>query len=296
MTTDPPPVRGRRRWLVAATVTWAIVLVVLAGQAVRHGRPTVRAQTTIADALPTVDRAIADVADVGAGAGAVAEIGGYRQVDPSCSITLVRDGVRYERGVTLYVPAGREPALLDRINAGLPRGYRSELDRSGDYKLTADAGDFVAVRGSIVGAGQVRVVVETGCRPLSGPVAEESVLPEDSVLPGASVVPGASASPATGRQTASQTVVREVLAILGVPRASWRIHRVACPTGGSVSTLAADGPPGSAPSSLRDRLAGSAPTAVLARADRYVYRSGPVGVVARTDDTAVTVTATTGCR
>ncbi|MDT4989644.1 MAG: hypothetical protein QOI74_3738, partial [Micromonosporaceae bacterium] len=177
MTTDPPPVRGRRRWLGVATAVWAIVLIVLAGHAVRHGRPTVRAQTTIAAALPTVDRAVAEVADVAAGAGAVAEVGGYREVDRSCTITLARDGARYERAVVLYVPAGREPALLDRFKAGLPPRYRPELDRSGDDKLTADAGNFVAVRGSIVGAGQVRVAADTGCRPVSGPVAEASVEP-----------------------------------------------------------------------------------------------------------------------
>jgi hypothetical protein len=78
-----------------------------------------------------------------------------------------------------------------------------------------------------------------------------------------------------------------------VTGATFETHRVACERGGSVCTVQADGPAGSAPASLVDALH-QAP-ALLARPDLYVYRSGPVGVVARTHNGVLTVTATTGC-
>src|SRR5262249_55110807 len=87
----PPSARRRRtrRWRIVATVTWAVVLAAMAVYAARRGEPTVRAQTSIAQALPTVDRAIADVATAGFAASAVVEISGYREVDTPCSITAV---------------------------------------------------------------------------------------------------------------------------------------------------------------------------------------------------------------
>src|SRR4051794_11678052 len=94
----------RRLWLLVATLGWAVLLAGLAVYAVRRGEPTVRAETSVAEALPTVDRAIAEVATAAATAGAVVQIGGYEKGSP-CSITAVRDGARYERSVSLFVPA-----------------------------------------------------------------------------------------------------------------------------------------------------------------------------------------------
>jgi hypothetical protein len=270
VTTDPK--HTRRRWLFVATATWAVLIVGLAVYAVRRGEPTVREETSVAEALPTVDRAIADVATAGAAAGAVVQIGGYEKVGSSCSITAVRDGARYERSVSLYVPAGQEGALVDQVGAHLPKRYAVEVRESGNHSLTGDAGNYVAVRGSTVGAGQARITADTGCRPLTRPVTEAQP-PSDN---------------------ANRAPVQAVLDTLKVTDASFQTHRVGCDRGGSVWTVQADGPPGSAPASLADLL-GDQPGKILTRPDVYVYRSGPVGVVARTHDGVLTVTATTGC-
>jgi hypothetical protein len=269
----PAPTASRHRWLVAVSTVWAVLLVVLAVYAVRQGEPTVRTQTTVAQALPTADRAIAEVVAAAEPAGAVAEISGYREVSARCSITAVRDGARYERVAHLYVPAGQEPALLDRIGAKLPRDYDAQVRGSGTHQLTADAGDFVALRGGVAGAGDVRITADTGCRPLTAPVSEAQPSPV----------------------AADRLPVQTVLATLKVDAVRWQTHRVRCEQGGSVWTVQADGPAGSAPPSLVDALRATSPDAVVARPDLYVYRGGPVGVVVRTHDGAVTVTATTGC-
>jgi hypothetical protein len=262
----------RRRLLIAVTAAWAALLVVLGVWAARHGAPTVRGQSSIAEALPTVDRAIADVAVAAEPSGPVLEITGYREVSRSCTITAVRDGARYERIIRLYVPAGQEPALLDRIRAGLPARYGADGSLGG-RKLTADAGNFVALRGGVAGPGEVTLSADTGCRPLTRPVSE----------------------PQPSTTVAGRAPAEAVLATLGVRDATWRIHRVDCPHGGSVWTVQADGAAGSAPATLVDTLRAAAPDAVVARPALYAYRSGPVGVVVRTHGGVVTVTATTGC-
>jgi hypothetical protein len=257
---------ARRRLLVVAITAWALLLVALAGYAVYRGGSTVRAQTSVAHALPTVDRAIADVVTASGSTGAVAEISGYHEVTAHCSITAVRDGARYERAAHLYVPVGQERPLLDRIAALLPGGYDPRVRSAGPDQFTADAGDFVALKADLVGPGEVRFTADTGCRPLTGPVTE--------------------ATPAADRAP-----VQAVLAALKVSDVRWQAHQVACGRGGSVRTVRADGSTAPALDALR---AGS-PEAVVARSDLYAYRSGPVGIVARTHEGAVTVTSTTGC-
>jgi hypothetical protein len=166
---------------------------------------------------------------------------------------------------------GREPALVDQIGAHLPKSYRARVRRSGDHSLTADAGDYVPVRGAVAGAGQVRVAADTGCRPLTGRVSE--------------------AQP----DTADRAPVQAVLATLGLSGARWQTHRVPCPRGGTLSTVQAEAPVGAATRSLAAALREASPNAVIAGPGLYVYRDGPAGVVARTHDGVVTVTATTGC-
>src|SRR5690349_14347855 len=70
----PPPgqspgrARGRRRWLIIVALAWALVVGVVGYLSSQHGKPTVREQTTIASARPTVDRAAGAVAAAGGGA------------------------------------------------------------------------------------------------------------------------------------------------------------------------------------------------------------------------------------
>ncbi|GII21377.1 hypothetical protein Pme01_09740 [Planosporangium mesophilum] len=265
--TRPASPASRRRWLVVITTLWAVLVTGLALYAAHRGGSTVRTQTSVSQALPTVDRAVAEAVTAAAPAGAVAQVGGYHEVSGRCTVTAVRNGARYERVAHLYVPAGQEGALLDRIRAALPGDYDAQVR---DRRLTADAGDFVALKGSVEGAGEVRISADTGCRPLTAPVREAS-------------------------EAADRRPVEAVLATLKVGGAAWQTHRVPCAQGGYVRTVQADGPAGSGPASLVDALRATAPDAVVARPELYAYRSGPVGIVARTRNGAVTVTATTGC-
>jgi len=259
------PARRRHPWLIAVSVVWAVVLLASAAYAVRRDEPAVRQQSSVAQALPTVDRAIADVVKAAAPAGAVFEITGYREVDRPCTLTPAWDGARYERTAFLYVPAGQERALLDRIRAALPARYDARVDKSGARELTGDAGDFVAVRGNAGRAGEVRISADTGCRPLSRPVTE----------------------PQPTSATASRVPVETVLATLGAANPTWQTHRVDCRSGGSIWTVQADARP--APAALT--ALGDKDT-VVARPDLRVYRNG---IIARTHDGVLTVTATTGC-
>jgi hypothetical protein len=256
---------------MVVSAVWAALVLALAVYSARHGEPTVREQTTIAEALPTVDRALADAIGAAQPAGAVAEIGGYREVSARCTLTAARDGARYERAAYLYVPGGQEATLLDRVRAGLPKRYDAQVH---NRELTADAGNFVTVRAGIVDGGQVRVRAETGCRP-RGDQRAQSLLP--------------------GPPAAAKAPVEAVLNTLGVRDVRWGdVRRLPC-AGGSMWTVQADGPAGSAPPSLVDALRGASTEPLVARPELYVYRSGPAGIVARTHDRVVTVTATTGC-
>jgi hypothetical protein len=206
----------------------------------------------------------AEAADV------VVEITPYRAVSARCTVTSARSGARFERAVYLYVPAGREADVVDRIGKGLPRRYEPTVTRTGRRELTADAGDFVAVRGGIVGPGQIRISADTGCRPRGKPTV--GTLPGDDDTP-----------------------VDAALAALHVTAADRYGDRIGCGRGGTITMTGADGPPGSAPAALVDALKGALPEPVLGQPTLYAYRSGPVGVVVRTHDGVVTVTATTGC-
>jgi len=260
----------RRRVLITVTVAWIVLLAALAVHAARHDGPTVRGQTTIDQALPAVDRAVADLTVAAEASDVVVEISGYRQVSGACTITAARPGARYERVVHLYVAAGRESALVDRVRTGLPRRYDTTVTRTARRELTADAGDFVAVRGSIVGPGQVRISADTGCRARGEPIPDTR--------------PAVEAKP-----------VDTVLDALHVTAAERRTAIIGCSRGGAIATAEADGPAGSAPASLPDALRGGTPEPVVAQPTLYAYRNGPVGVVVRTHDGIVTVTATTGC-
>jgi hypothetical protein len=272
----PPAVRRPRpgrRWLVVAIVAWGLVVAGLGVWAVRHSQATIREQTTISQALTTADRAIADLlhAARASGTDVVAAVNGYSLVG-DCRVTSVRRGGRWQREALLFVAPGAEPGLLDRIAAGLPGRYRARVRHGSSAlrTLSADAGNFVAVRGGIEAPGQVRVSADTGCRPVDRPVRE----PEAA---------GADRAP-----------VQAVLGRLGLTATSWRTHAVPCASGGTLWTVEGVAGPGGAPQSLTEALGATGP-AVLARPEVYAYRSGPLELAVRSVDGTVTVTATAGC-
>jgi hypothetical protein len=197
----PPPspygTRRSRRILLAVAAVWGLVLATTGIWYSLHGRHTAREQTTIAQAQPVVDEAITEVVRA-AGASAVPAVFGFDKV-ADCKVTPIRSGVKYERVLWLYVPVAAEPALLDRIAAGLPAKYRAQAHHSPGnalHTLTADAGDFVAVNGSVPEPGLVSVTAETGCRTLGR-------------------------APATDPTTAGGT---DLLGVAG----DWRLHSLPC--------------------------------------------------------------------
>ena len=258
-----------KRWIIVATVVWGLVIVGLGYYSLRHDRPTAREQTTIGSALPYVDAALADVASTLDANTTVAVLGGYAQVGHGCTITVAREGIRYERTLTVYTKEGAEPALLDRVRRGLPERYKAGLARN---ILDADAGNFVSVRGGVTAPGQVRVSADTGCRTQAGQVTESE--------------------PASA--TANRAPAQAVLDSLNLKAETWQTHRVVCPSGGTLWTVQAGTAKGTAPPKLPDSLR---PTSgvVLSKPDLLAFRSGPAGVAVQTSDGTLTVTSTTGC-
>ena len=86
--------------------------------------------------------------------------------------------------------------------------------------------------------------------------------------------------------------MQAVLDTLKLTGARWQTHRADCPTGGTLWTIEAD--VSSAPPSLVDSLKPGS-DAIVARKDLVAYRSGPAGVVARSQNGGLTITSTTGC-
>jgi hypothetical protein len=258
-----------KRWLVVVAVVWGLVVLGLGYWSLRHGQPTAREQTTIGQALPTVDAALGDLAGVVDPATAVPVLTGYVQVGRSCSVTAAREGARYERILYVYTKPGTEPVLLKHVREALPERYKALLSKANVF--SADAGNFVAVRGGVTAPGQVRFTADTGCRPQNSPVRENE-------------------SPSADASRAPVQAVLDTLKLAGV---SWQTHRAACPTGGTLWTVEAD--VAGSPPSLTDALK-PGPDAIVARKDLVAYRSGPAGVVVRSLNGGLTITSTTGCQ
>jgi hypothetical protein len=268
---------GVKRWLAVAAVVWALVLGVTAYVAARSGPPTAREQTTLAQARDRVDQALAAVATA-AGPDSVAALSAYT-LDRGCRITTAREGTDLSRVIRLYTSAGGERALLDRLAAALPAGFRARVPRpvgSAAPALRADAGDFVALRGTATGPGEVRVAAEAGCRTGSD-----------------LGTPALSASSAA----AERAPVESVLRALDAPSPQWHAYQVPCPGGGAVRTVEADSATTASPGPLPAALAAVAggAVAVLSQPQRYAYRVGATAIAVRVQDGAVTVTATTSC-
>jgi hypothetical protein len=262
-------------WLRVVTILWIIALAVGGGWYAVHGKPSVREQTTIGSARPVADRAIVDVVSA-AGGGPVVAVSGFDRVK-SCKITPVRSGAEFRRVVDLYTSPGSESAILHMIASGLPARYHAHAVSSAKLRLDADAGDYVAVDGTVPTPGLIRVVAATGCRQDSGAAVGEPSPP--------------AASPAVA-------AAAPILGALGRPAVSYAtVADLACPSGGSLRSVQATLPPGSAPASLATTLRTLAATPAAANRTTYAFRSGAVDVVIVANPTshAVTVTATTRC-
>jgi hypothetical protein len=258
-----------KRLVVTAAVVWGLIVLGLGYYAVREKPATIRDQTTIAQALPTVDAALTDLAAGLDPATSVPVLSGYAMVGRSCSVTLAREGARWERTLVVYTSDGGEKALLERVKAALPTRYKPSLVHN---VLSADAGNYVAVRGGVTGPGQIRFTADTGCRPQNKKVTEAQPPNPD----------------------AGRAPVQTVLDTLKLTDVTWHAHLVTCPGGGSLWTVQADTASGSAPKSLTDALKLTTGV-VLARPEVVAFRNGPTAVAVRSSDGRLTITSTTSC-
>jgi hypothetical protein len=261
------------RLIVVGVVAWVVVIGALGYQSLRNDPPTAREQTTIADALPTVDEALARIAQALDADPVVAVLNPYREMDRDCRITTIRDGARYERVLTVYTRAGGEAAALDRVGAALPKEYRAIVRHKGStHTFEADGGNFVVVRGGVEVPGRLRFAADTGCRPHPDPLREPPA------------------------PTAERTPVQAVLDALRLTGPTWRATALPCPSGGLLWTVEAVAN-GSAPPVLTKlgETAASGAVVVQAQVDLYAYRTGETGVVARATGSTVTISATGGC-
>lgn len=276
---QPPAGRRRRRLLYAGVGAWSVLLLAAAGLSAARDEPTVREQRDIARAAPIVDRAVGDLVTA-AGPEPVVELGA-RRLRTGCRVTVLRDGVALDAEVTFRTPAADAPALLDRIAQRLPASYQADVWHRGDgaeHVLWADAGEFVAVRGTVPEPGVVRIAVRTGCRPAAR---------------GAEA--GRSAPPPSPDVTDDEPV--RMLAALGATDPDPVSLTVApCPGGGAVRTARSSGrgTPTRPPGALLPRPAGT--VVIVDTPEVYAYRAGQLSVVAETGDgrTRVAVTAS-GC-
>ncbi|WP_238019993.1 hypothetical protein KZZ52_03530 [Dactylosporangium sp. AC04546] len=261
----------KRRWIIAGTAAWALVIGGLAYFSYRYDSPTARDQTTIAEALPTLDTALGSVYAGLDPASSVAVLSGYNRTDQSCRVTSAREGTRFERVLMVYVRSGDEGPTLDRIKAALPASYKASVSHSvTTHTLSADAGNFVLLRGGMVAAGQLRFTADTGCRVQDAPVEE--------------------ATPHS--QNANRAPVQAVLDTLAKPASEWRTHRLTCPSGGTLWTVEAKV---ATPDDTKAR-ATVPESAVIQNSEKlFAYRAGEAGVTLRKDAETLIITSTAGC-
>ncbi|MCI4062966.1 hypothetical protein MRQ36_10415 [Micromonospora sp. R77] len=142
---QPAPGRRWLRWLVAATVLWAVLLAVLAWLSVRDDPPTVREQRSLTQSGPVVDRAVGELLAAAGDGGAARLLPG--DLRPGCRITPMEDGVSLTRAVEVVLPGDDARGLLQRVADRLPASWRAEVETTGDGPvLRADAGEFVTVQ------------------------------------------------------------------------------------------------------------------------------------------------------
>lgn len=257
----------KRSILLPVTLVWLLVLMGLGYWSLRHGKATVKEQTTITSALPTVNAALGRIAGLLDPAQQVPVLGGYDRIGTTCNVTDVRSGQKYQRELDVYVAPGTEVALLARVRAQLPAGWKATL---AGHQLDADAGDFVAVHGMLTTPGQITFTADTGCRPAPHPVVENTP-------------PG------------DRTAVQSLLSVLHSTGTGWATHQLTCPSGGTLRTVSAlaASPPGSVQAALRSQPG----TVVLADGQRWAAGTGGrSGLVAVEQDSQLQVASTVLCQ
>jgi len=264
----PEPPRRMQRWVFVATVVWVVVLVGAFAWAVRRGEPTAREQTTMADAVPVMTHARAELARAATADGlAVVALTGIERSE--CDVSVARPGIRLQAPVLAFVAPGTEEALMRRVADRLPASYEASVRTGSAPRLNGDAGLWVAVAGAVIAPGQVRFVADTGsCRPESSTEGVGSGPPGD--------------------RAPAQAALDEV----GLSGAVWIHHVDGCAGSGRVSTV--EGMVAAAGAgSLDEALPVPGAEPVVATPELVAYRVGPAGVAARLVNDQVVVTSTT---
>jgi hypothetical protein len=213
----------RRRILIAVTAAWAVLLVVVAVYAARHGAPTVRGQKQrrrgAADPRPRHRATSPSPLRGDRSRRPVAEISVYQEVSRSCSITAVAPA-RATSGPSACTCRRARSRRCSTGSAPAARPVRRR-DHPQPPRTAADAGNFVCSAARSAAPAKVTLNADTGA------VRSPDRSPRSSRPSSAAPRPGGT-----------------VLATLRVSAAPWRTHRVDCPRGGSVWTVEADGPAG----------------------------------------------------
>ncbi|MGR6322388.1 hypothetical protein Q2K19_13665 [Micromonospora soli] len=269
------PASGRRwlRWLVAATVAWAVLLAGVTWWSVRHDPPTVKEQRALDQAGPVVDRAIGRLTAAVGRDGVPAIV--PDRIERGCRVTPLADGAELIRGVEVVVAGDDVRDLLQRVADRLPADWRAGVAASaGGPVLRADAGEFVAVEGRAGAAGRVLLTVATGCRPV-----------------------GAGYRPPPADAGAETAEARRALRRWGGAAGPVQVLVASCPDGGTARTARAEtagGPTGSPLSAAFVDAADGFPV-LLDSAAEYALR-GTFGVLAERVDDRVRVAVTSPCR
>jgi hypothetical protein len=267
--TKPRP----RRWIVAIVVVWSVALLAWGAWGVLHSSVTDREQTTVAAAVPTVNRAVDEVVTASTVDGqAVVSLSDLKSEGP-CKVTTFRSGGRYQRVVTALVQPGNEDALLQRVAARLPGSYKTMLSSRKPLTMTADAGFYVAINAAMVAPGVVQFVVDTGrCRSTGD-------------------IPAS----ATSADTDQSAAVREILARLGTSPLSIHRYAIPCSNGGELSTVEAfsDANPGTPPEAKLSDISGATPVVTTDTLYAYIVERSQIAV--RAVKGGIDVTATVLC-
>ncbi|MFI6130912.1 hypothetical protein [Micromonospora sp. NPDC051141] len=264
-----PSGRRRQRWLLVATVVWAVLLAGLTWWSVRTDPPTVKEQRSLSQAGPVVDRAIGELTAAIGSAGVPALL--PDRLERGCRVTPIDAGASLERGIEVATADGDVRELLRGVADRLPPEWRAGVSTfDGEPLLRADAGDFVAVEGRSGGPGRVLLTADTGCRPVGDGYR----------------------APAVDAAAESAALTR-ALGRWGGPTGAVQVLAAPCPGGGTArtargeATVAADQPLAAAFG------AGAAP--VVDSADRYA-RPGDPAVLAERVDGRARVAVTSPCR
>jgi hypothetical protein len=262
--------RRSLRWAAVIVTAWALVLAGFWWWGVRTATPTAREQTTVAQARPFVDEAVARVAMAAAAdPGAVVAIGPFEPVG-ECDVSVFRSGERYRRSVVAVVPPGTEASLLRRVAADLPAAYAAATGGSENPRLYADAGLFVRLTGTVTAAGEVTFHADTGeCR-------------EAGEL--------ATSDPATPAPATMASAVARALELSGGESTD---AAVSCVDGGVAGTVTLRAP--AFAGDLSVALAEVDGDVVVATEGLFAFRTGDADVAVRAHDDATIITVTTLC-